>query len=145
MLETEKLDELFRLLEEMTRSTIGDPKQAPRLLIVLWSLKWCCGIGIPLTWLVLFWLNYGTPPAELYSAKFYFVGIFLVLFFIFFPITGIATILCNKWPPKQFVPYMKLSREDAQRRDAVLITRLLEFDKATLAFGLLQYRHHGRP
>lgn len=138
MLETEKLDELFRLLEEMTRSTIGSPKQAPRLLIILWILKWCCWIGIPLTYLVLFWLRYGTPPPELYDAELYFVVIFLVLFFIFLPITAIATLFCDKWPPKQFVPYMKLSREDAQRRDAVLVKRLLEFDKATLAFGLLQ-------
>ena len=58
MLETEKHDRLFRLLEEMTRSTIGDRKQAPWLLITMWRLKWCSGIGLALTWLALYWQRY---------------------------------------------------------------------------------------
>ncbi len=141
MLETEKLDDLFPLLDEMTQSTIGDPKLAPRLLIIMWGLQWCCWIGLPLTYLALLWLRYGTTPPGFPDAQLVFLGIFLVLFFVFLPIAAIARFFCDRWPPKQFVPYMKLSRENAVRRDAELITRLLTFDKATLVYGLLQYRH----
>ena len=140
MLKTEKLDELFPLLEKMTRTTIGDPKLAPRLLIFMRGLLWFSGIGLSVIWLAIFWLRYGTTPPEFPDADLITV-IFLVLFFVFM-LTLIAKLLCDLWPPKQFVPYIELSREDTMRRDAQLITELLlKFDRATLAYGLLQYRH----
>lgn len=141
MLETEKLDSMFRLLEEMTQSTIGDPKHAPWPLIFLWGLQRCCWIGFPLTIFVLFWQRYGTTPPGFADAQPVVVIIFLVLFFGFFPIVAIGHFICYRCPPKQFVPYLTLSREDAQHRDAEFIPQLLTFDKATLAYGLLQYRH----
>lgn len=140
MLETEKLDRLFRLLEEMTRSTIGDRKQAPWLLITMWRLKWCSGIGLALTWLALYWQRYGiTPPGFPDELVLVVILIFLI---IVFGLIFIVSFLCDRWATQRFVPYKKLSRQEAQHRDTELITRLLEFDKATLAYGLLQYRHH---
>ncbi len=142
MLETERLNDLFNLLKEMTQLKTSDSKPVP-LLIMYCLLKYSL-IGLSLLVLALLglatWQRLGTTSTEFHDALLIVRSLYQVLEIISM-MTVMVTLLHIARHRKQLVPDMWTSLENALHRDAKLITRLLTFDKATLAYGLLQYRH----
>jgi hypothetical protein len=141
MLETEKVDDLFCKLKEMTRPVSSHSKAAP-LLTMEHLLKFFL-IGIlPLVftsvWLRIRWKSLGFTPSEVYDVLFVTEWLLIVLLF-FFLLTLIVTILYIAWH-RELVPYLFPSVENARHRDAKFTAQLLMFNKAKLAYGLLQYR-----
>lgn len=141
MLETKKIDDLFCLLRIMTRPWTGHPKAAP--LLIMWRLLKCSLSGLVLTviaysWLPALWQRFEVTPSELHDALFVvnclFIAFLVVSMMIIF--AGLLYIAPHR---KELVPY--LCPKDELHRDAEFITQLLAFDKATLAYGLLQYPH----
>jgi hypothetical protein len=144
MLETKKLDELFSLLEEMTQSKFNYPKLAPPLnlqRLEKYSIR-----GFLFTTLVLLvlavvlvaWQHLGiTPPPEFYSA--------VLIVYLILQVLGIIymmTVMANAWwDGKQHFPAMLTALKKDLHSDEKFITRLRMFDKETLDYGLLQYRH----
>lgn len=138
MLKTEELDCLFSLLEEMTRPGISHLKFAPNVgHTLMWSL---IGLFYPALFSSILlparWQHLGMTPAELHDDLLIVKWLFQAIFFVSLIIL-ILTLLYIGWHHKQFVHSVK---NDPQR-DAKFTTRLLRFDKATLAYGLLHYRH----
>lgn len=142
MLETEKLDELFSLLKEMTHPGISHlkfaPDVGPALMCSLIGLSWpfvFSSILLPARWQHL-----GMTPSELHDALLNVERLFLVIF-LGSLIILILTLLYIVWHHKQFVPYLSYSVKNDPQRDAKFTTQLLRFNKATLAYCLLKYRH----
>ncbi len=142
LLETEKLDDLFSLLKEMTQPGISHLKFAPNVgPALMWSL-------IGLSWPFLFssilvparWQHLGMTPSELHDALLNVERLFLAIFLGSLTIFILA-LLYIVWHHKQFVPYLSHSPKNDPQRDAKFTTQLLRFNKATLAYGLLKYRH----
>jgi hypothetical protein len=141
MLKTKKIDDLFCLLRIMTRPWTGHPN-APRLLIMWRLLKFSLS-GLVLTviaysWLPALWQRFEVTPSELHDALFV-VGCLFTAFFVVFITTIIVGLFYIARHRKELVPYLFPKNE--LHRDAEFITQLLAFDKATLAYGLLQYPH----
>jgi hypothetical protein len=144
MLETERLNDLFTLLDEMTQSKISDPKFAPPL--IMQRLEKYSRNGFLFTALVFFvlaaWgLLYGTQRTGFHDALLAVYLIFLVLAFV--SLTAVtASSLHFLWHHRKqpFSPMLTALKNDLHR-DEKFITQLWTFDKATLAYGLLQYRH----
>lgn len=143
MLETEKLDDLSRLLEEMTQPEISYPKFAP--LLIMWRLLKYFLIGFLLTVIALFALVRWRQRLETTPPGFHddLLAVYLLLVVLFLAIvtTLIFGFLYITWHRKQLVPYLFPSLKNTLHRDAKLITQLWTFDKATLVYGLLKYRH----
>lgn len=142
MLQTKKLNELFCLFEEMTRPGISHLKFAPNVgHTLMWSL---IGLFYPVLFSSILlparWQHLGMTPAELHDDLLIVKWLFLAIFFVSLIIL-ILTLLYIVWHHKQFVPYLFHSVKNDPQRDAKFTTRLLRFDKATLAYGLLHYRH----
>jgi hypothetical protein len=147
MLETKKLDELFGLLEEMTQSKTNYPKAVPPLIMQRFG-KYSMG-GILLTasvFLVLTIVLIGgqylgiTSPPGFYGAELIVNLILLVLlvFLLVYAMTVAATVW---WDGKQYFSAMLTALKKDMHGDEKFITRLRMFDKQTLNYGLLQYRH----
>lgn len=119
------------------------PKAAP-LLIMGPPLKYSLIGLLPLVfaslWLPARWQRLGITPSELHDALLA-VDWLSVFFLVVLTTTFIARLLYIAWHRKELVPYLNPSMKDALHRDAEFIKQLLTFDKATLAYGLLQYRH----
>lgn len=145
MLETEKLDDLFKLLKDMTQPK-SDPRLAPSPIarrLIEYPL-----IGSVLIFIIFLvlaaWQHFGpTPlPSGFYKVLPYFHLLLLVLALV--PLVMItASTFFNMWRHRKqpfFAAWVTL--ENDLPRDANSITELLRrFNKATLAYGLLQYRH----
>ena len=136
MLKNEKLDELSSLLEKMTQPD-------PKWLLIMKRLPVLFVMGFSVITLTLFHLNAWWRPelttSEFDNALLVIVYLFAILL-LFLLMTPLAHLLYIMWHRKQFAPYL-FSKDHGLQRDAIFIERLLEFDKATLAYGLLQYRH----
>ena len=139
MLETKNLDDLSRLLEEMTH-----PKLASKLRIMQGAQKYSllCIVIIVSAFLALAVarqrLESPTPELDYYLSA---LGNVFVVSFVVFIVTIIVTLVYITWNRKPLALYISPpSLENTLRRDAELITQLLTFDKATLVYGLLQYR-----
>ncbi len=136
--ETERLNVLFSLLSEMTQSKISDPKFAPPLKMQRWEKlsRW----GFLLTafvFLVLVALQiFGIMRLELY--------VFLVAYVILvvFAVASVTIRAVIDWHQReQHFPAMLTALKNDLHHDDKFIKRLWEFDKATLHYGLLQYRY----
>ena len=136
-----ELDNLSRLLEEMTLPGSSEPKVA-RLLkmqrltnyyLVLFRLRTIVSPWLP-EWVRCLWM-----PSDLFAVYwlYYCSSIHLLLVLVFVPI-----IIFIPWHRKEFGRYLNPSKKDKLHRDAQFIEQLLKFDKATLTYGLLWYRHH---
>jgi hypothetical protein len=141
MLETEKLGDLSCLLKEMTRPGISHPKFAR--LLIMGRLLSCSLMGLVLLGLAFFWLptlpqRFEITSSELHDALSIVNCLFLLLILVSVTIL-IAALLYIARHRKEFSPYLNPSVKDALYRDAEFIKQLLTFDKATLAYGLLQY------
>jgi hypothetical protein len=143
MLEAKKLDDLFSLLKEMTRPGISYPKFA-RLLdmwdVLMYSLIMLIVLFMfpgPFAWQH----GPGVTPSELDDVRLFAGQLFEGSCGFSFTIL-ILTILYIAWNRKELGPYLNLSVKDTLHRDAEFIKELLlKFDKATLAYGLVKYRH----
>ncbi len=142
MLETEKLDDLSCLLKEMTRPGISHPQFAR--LLTMERLLICSVIGLLLLVLMLFhlaaWWRPEVTPSEFDDALLVIACLFAILLLVLL-MTPLAYFLYSVWHRKQLASYISTSLENALHRDAEFITQLWKFDKATLAYGLLQYRY----
>ncbi|WON74778.1 hypothetical protein [Nitrosospira sp. Is2] len=140
MLETEKLDELFSLLKEMTLPGISHLKFAPKVEpALIWSPL---GVFSPLIFSSILlparWQHLGMTPSELHNELLNVERLFLVILCVSLTIFILA-LFYIVWHHKQFFPYLSHPVNDPQR-DAKFTTELLRFNKATLAYGLLKYR-----
>ena len=139
MLETKNLDDLSRLLEEMTH-----PKLASKLRIMLGAQKYSL---LSIVIIVSAFLALAvarqrleSPPPELDKYLSALGNVFVVSFVVYI-LAIIVTLVYITWNRKPLALYISPpSLENTLRRDAELITQLLTFDKATLVYGLLQYR-----
>src|SRR5687768_8169372 len=131
----------------MTRLKVDDPILAKLHLVIDGLLK--CSLILFLFYLsVVFWLvleqqRLGTTPPEFHDAQLvieWLIGLILVFLFLCGTLL-VVSFLYIILRGKTLVPYIFLSPEYILRRDAKFITQLLTFDKATLAYGLLKYRH----
>lgn len=142
MLEAEKLDDLARLLKEMTRPGISHPKFAR--LLTMERLLVGSVIGLLLLSLMLFhlvaWWRPELTTLEFDDALLVIAYLFAILLLVLL-MTPSAYFLYFKWHRKQLAPYVSASLENALHRDSEFIKQLSTFNKATLAYGLLQYRH----
>ena len=144
MLETERLNVLFSLLEEMTQSKISDPKLAPSLIVQrLEKYPLIGSLPTALVFLVLVaWQRLGTTPPGFHD-----VLLVVYLLLVLLPFVSLVTVSASSfyvmWRHRK-QPYspMWITLENDLHRDAKWITQLLTFDKSTLDYGLLQYRHH---
>lgn len=143
MLETEKLDDLSHLLKEMTQLKASDSKLVPPR--IMQGLKYS-PIGLLFSSLGLALLGLtegqrlGITSQGFHDAWLAVEWLFVVIFIV--SVTPfIVSIPYTIWHHKQLFPGMWTSLENALHRDAEFLTRLWTFDKATLAYGLLQYRH----
>lgn len=142
MLGAEKIDKLSRLLDEMTWPGISEPKVAR--LLKMQRLRDYCLVGCLLLtvaspwlppWMQCLWIT----PSELPDALLlgYCLSLNLIFVLVIVPIS-----IFIKWHRKEFGRYLNPSKKDKLHRDAQFIEQLLKFDKATLTYGLLWYRHH---
>lgn len=142
MLETKKIDDLFCLLRIMTRPWTGHPKAAP--LLIRWSQLKCSLSGLVITlilyaWLPALWQPFKVAPSELRDALLV-VNCLFIVFLVVSVMIILAGLLYIAPHCKELVHYL-LYQKDELHRDAEFISQLLTFDKATLAYGLLQYPH----
>lgn len=140
MLQTERLNELFTLLKEMTQ--LKNPKLPPTPIRE--GLLKHSTTGLLLTFFALLglalWHHLGaTPPGFRYAL--YIVQWLLIIFFFIPLATVIFSVPYFIRHRKQLLPGIWTSLENALQRDSELTKRLWKFDKAMLAFGLLHYRH----
>jgi hypothetical protein len=143
MLKTRNLEELFSLLEEMTQSKTNYPKVAPPLIMQRfgkYSMRgfvFTASMFLVLAILLVRWQYLGiTSPLGLYVLLI--VNLILLVFAIVYVMTVVATVW---WDGKQYFPAMLSALKKDLHLDEKFITRLLRFDKETLAYGLLQYRY----
>lgn len=140
MLETEKLDNLFSLLEKMTQSKISDPKFAPSPKMQRAEKYSICGFFF--TALVFL----GLAARQLFGGttlpgfRYIVLAVFFILLFlaIVYMATFVTIALDRR---RQHTSIMLTALKNDLHCDAKLITQLWTFDKATLAYGLVQYRH----
>lgn len=141
MLETKKLDDLFRLLDEMTWPGVSEPKVA-RLLKMQRVQNYCLIGYLLLTvaspWLPAWMQCFSITPSELPDALLigYCLSLNLILVLVF-----VTTYIFIAPHRKEFGRYLNPSKKDKLHRDAKFIKQLLTFDKAILTYGLLWYRH----
>ncbi|HET7062061.1 MAG TPA: hypothetical protein VFI43_07770 [Nitrosospira sp.] len=146
MLETEKLDKLSCLLKEMTRPGISQPKAAPLLIMERQIAHSMIGFLLLLGFAYFSQSEgqrlFGITPLELHDALLI-VQWPLIACFVFFLVMLTRRALYIRRHRKELVPFPFLypPQKSALHRDAEFITQLLRFDKATLAYGLLQYSH----
>jgi hypothetical protein len=105
------------------------------------SLRNYCLIGFLLLLLAYPFLPalgqcFGITLSELPDALLVVSYLILILFLVV-----VATSPYITWHLKEFGRYLNPSKKDKLHRDAKFITQLLTFDKATLTYGLLWYRH----
>ncbi|MEO6561858.1 MAG: hypothetical protein ABIN99_02265 [Nitrosospira sp.] len=144
MLKNKKLDDLSRLLEEMTQLKIGDPILAKLTLIMRGLAIYFLFVLLPSVF-ALFWRylerqQLGTTPPGFHNTQLvvdWLIAVYLIISILIL----IVSISYITWYNKRLAPYTLPSLEYILRRDAEFITRLLMFDKVTLAYALLQYRH----
>ncbi|WP_158684117.1 hypothetical protein [Stenotrophomonas sp. MYb57] len=143
MLESQTLTALFKLLEDMTRprtriSAFTPGKMAQRL--ERWSMRGLLG-AIAIFLGLIVWERYGTPTAGFRSIL---LGVYVL--HLSLAITYLATITIGLAPilwrhrKKPFAAMLAALERDLQE-DADVLNKLWAFDKAALAYGLLQYRH----
>jgi hypothetical protein len=144
MLKTKSLDDLFSLLEEMTQSKFKYPKLAPPPIMQCFQKYSIRGfLFTSLLFLVLAvvqvirqHLGITSPPG------FYLAALILILILQAFGIVYVMTVVATAWwDGKQHFPAMLIALKKDLHSDEKFITRLWTFDKETLAYGLLQYRH----
>lgn len=132
MLESEKLDKLSCLLDEITWPGISEPKVSR--LLKMQRLQNYCLIGVP-----LLIITYHFLPAL--GQCFAIPDTLLVVSYLILLPGVVATTSYVGWHRKEFGPYLNPSEKDKLHRDAEFIKQLLKFDKAALTYGLLWYRH----
>lgn len=138
MLEPERLNKLFSLLEKMTKSKITNPKLALPLYIQRAEKHSKRGfLFTAFMFLVLAaWQHYGTMRPGFYVL--FAVYVLLQLFVLVHVMTFVATTWHLR---KQHSSTMLIAVKSDLHHDMGFITELWKFDKTTLAYGLIQYRH----
>ena len=145
MLEAERLNVLFSLLEEMTQSKNSDLKLAPSPVVQRLERYPLIGsllAALVFLGLVLWQRLDDTPP----PAGFHDVLLVVYLLLVLLPFVSLVTVSTSSfyvmWRHRK-QPYspMWITLENDLHRDAKWIRQLWTLDKATLAYGLLQYRH----
>lgn len=138
MQEIKRLDELCSVLEKMTKSEISPPK----LVLPLWiqrAEKYSRGAYLftTLVFLVLVIWQYNATVGPGLNVLVVVCG--LLEFFVFI---HVMTSLVMTWHiRKQHSSAMLTLLKNDLHHDAKFIPELWTFEKATLAYGLLQYRH----
>ncbi len=128
----------------MTQSKTSYPKLAPPLNIQCFEKYSIRGflftalVLLVLAVVLVAWQHHGiTPPPGFYGAVLI-VNLILQVLGIVYVMTVVATAW---WDGKQYFPAMLIALKNDLHHDEKFITRLWKFDKETLAYGLLQYRH----
>lgn len=138
MLETKRLNELFNLLEKMTKSEISHPKLALPLYIQRTEKYSRRGfLFIAFVFLVLAALQHYGPMRP----GFYVLLAVCVLLQLFV-FVHMMTFFATTWHlRKQHSSIMLTVLKNDLHHDMGFITELWKIDKTTLAYGLIQYRH----
>ncbi|WP_159915772.1 hypothetical protein [Pantoea sp. 18069] len=143
MLESEKLNALFQLLEEMTRPRASIKTFTPGKIaqcLEKWSMYGFLGT-IVVFLVMIAWQRYGTtsPGFRHILLGVYLLHLALSLTYLITVTVGSLSILWRH-RKKPFAAMLAALKRDLQQ-DADTLKELWTFDKATLAYGLLQYRH----
>jgi hypothetical protein len=140
MLETERLNELFTLLDEMTQSKTSNPEVTPPL--ILQNLKkYSLLLTVPVFFVLIAWSHYGTQHTGFHYVLLAVYLIFLLLALVYLTsVTAIPLHFLWRHRKQPFSPMLTALKNDLNR-DEKFITDLWAFEKATLDYGLLHYRH----
>lgn len=147
MLKPEKLDALFQLLEEMTLHTRKGvmSKFSQWMQSVEKWLMLAFAVAMVVLVVMVVWYRFGArqpmhglPPA---------IGLTYVIGMLFgglYMLTAVVDIVNMIWrfQRKRFTTLLAPLKDDLSR-DANFLARLQHFDKPTLEYALIQYRHNG--
>lgn len=146
MLQREKLDALFQLLKEMTLCSRGNG--------VSGFSRWMRRIG---TWLIIAFvvtmallvivaLGYRSrpnPPGPNLPDAINCIYLVGILWAMLYMLTIVADVVATLWRSYRKHPHAILDRlHDDLLEDAKFLARLQSFDKPTLEYGRIQYRHN---
>lgn len=139
MLEIERLNELFGLLETMTQAKTSYPESSPKMQrLQKHFIRGClftASVFVVLALGLAAWQHYEGPA----HPAFYYVLLSVPLIpLVLFVWMNFNIALDQR---RQHSSIMLTALKKDLHRDAEFVTRLLKFDKATLAYGLVQYRH----
>lgn len=146
MPDEDKLSALFQLLKEMT---VPPRKNASRLPMPLMR-RIANGMMIALvavTFLLVIAVasyRFHSPvPSHSAAVVTSFLAFVALLLAFFYPIIATIDMAWTTWRRRgEYFPLIFEALEKSLRTDARFLARLWEFDKPTLEYGLIQYRHH---
>jgi hypothetical protein len=137
MLEIERLNELFGLLEAMTQSKTGYPEStsSPKIQrLQKWLIRGFLFTASMILVLAAWQHFVGTVHPGFYYAP-------LIVPLILLGLTAKTSVSIALDQRRQHSSIMLTALKKDLHCDAKLITQLWTFDEATLAYGLVQYRH----
>lgn len=150
MLQRRKLDVLFQLLEEMTLCS----RETAIPVLARWMLrigKWLmAGFATSMILLVgavfLYWSKLHRPahhvPVPIPVTVIYLVGMAFAILYMLAAIVGLISVMWHQ-RHERFPALLARVKQDLLE-DTDFLARLQAFDKPTLEYGLIQYRHnHG--
>ena len=145
MLRSDKLDALFQLLEEMTGSAKGDATFAPSRRMQR-AENWLMGgfiASILVFVAVAAWYRFASEgPVQGVPVPVYAIYFLSLLFAILYLATVAAGVTQAVWRHRrQRFAAIFATLKSELHGDAAFLERLWAFDKPTLEYGLLQYRH----
>lgn len=146
MLHNEKLDELFQLLKDMTVPPPKDTSPPPARLarrIENWLMIVLVAAILLLVIIVACRRFSSPPPLPGVTIAISTLSAAILLLAFFYPIIVIIDVAGTAWRQRyECFPVLFAALQKSLRTDAFFLTHLWSFDKPTLEYGLIQYRHH---
>lgn len=145
MLHSNNLDALFQILKEMTHSTKGDAAFAPSRRMQ--RIENCLMGGLIVTMLifvaVVAWYRYiSDAPVQGVPGPVYVIhSLSLTFFILYLAMVTISAVQAARRHRQGRFPAILATLKNDLHDDAEFLARLWAFDKPTLEYGLLHYRH----